>query len=356
MVSNVDEHAGEFPTAAPTRINREPANRATTSAPNDGLSSVRKKYEEQGFSRGATDIIMQSWRGGTQKQYGTVFNKWNTFCNRQQISSNTATVTDVVNFLTEQYELGMSFSSLGTSRSALSILLPKVDGVNVGQHHLVTRFFRGLRNLRPPGPKYDTIWDSNLVVSYIKEWKEQGLKVATLKLTMLLALTSGQRAQTLSKLKLSDLKLSASKAVFHISEPLKTKTKGSAIVSFQAYPEKELCVVELISNYIRLTSEIRGGEDQLLLSFQKPHKAISVDTVRRYLLTVLDLAGIDTNIYKPHSTRAAATSKAKSKNVPIDLILQAGMWTNETTFSKFYDKPITENSNGGMVVFSRRQF
>ena len=106
--------------------------------------------------------------------------------------------------------------------------------------------------------------------------------------------------------------------------------------------------MELISNYIQLTSEIRGGEDQLLLSFQKPHKAISVDTVRRYLLTVLDLAGIDTNIYKPHSTRAAATSKAKSKNVPIDLILQAGMWTNETTFSKFYDKPITENSNGGV--------
>ena len=166
-------------------------------------------------------------------------------------------------------------------------LIAKVDGVNVGQHHLVTRFFKGLRNLRPPAPKYDTIRDSNLVVPYIMEWKEQGLKVITLKLTMLLALTSGQRAQTLSKLKLSHLKLSASKAVFHISEPLKTKTKGSAVVSFQAYPEKELCVVELISNYIRLTSEIRGGENQLLLSFKKPHKAISVDTVRRYLLTIL---------------------------------------------------------------------
>lgn len=234
----------------------------------------------------------------------------------------------------------MSFSSLGTYRSALSTLLPLMDGVSIGQHALVTRFFRGIRHLRPPAPKYNEIWDSDIVVTFLKNWKEEDLKTLTLKLTMLLALTSGQRAQTLSKLKIGDLELTTTKAEFRVSEALKTKVKGTAVVSFLKYPERELCVVRLIDTYMQRTKDIRDGENQLLISFQKPHKAVSVDTVRRYLLTVLELSGIDTSIYKPHSTRAAATSKAKAKNVPIDTILQAGMWTRESTFSKFYDRPI----------------
>ena len=164
---------------------------------------------------------------------------------------------------------------------------------------------------------------------------------------MLLALTSGQRAQTLHKLKIDDLEITKTKAEFRISGALKTKMKGSAVVSFKAYPERELCVVGLIDRYLERTKEIRDGEDQLLISFQKPHKAVSIDTVRRYLLTVLELSGIDTSIYKPHSTRSAATSKAKAKNVPIDSFLEAGMWSTESTFSKFYDRPIVTQRKEG---------
>lgn len=53
-------------------------------------------------------------------------------------------------------------------------------------------------------------------------------------------------------------------------------------------------------------------------------------------------AGIDTSVYKAHSTRAAVTSTAKGKQVPMDTILSTAGWSSESTFARFYDKPIQD--------------
>ena len=63
-------------------------------------------------------------------------------------------------------------------------------------------------------------------------------------------------------------------------------------------------------------------------------------------------AGINTEIYKPHSTRAAATSKAKKKQVPLNIITQTAMWSQSSTFAKFYHTTIDKKgeSHGKDVV------
>ena len=62
-------------------------------------------------------------------------------------------------------------------------------------------------------------------------------------------------------------------------------------------------------------------------------------------------SGIDVKVFKPHSTRAASTSKANSCQVPLDIILQAASWKGDCTFRKFYDKPIEGNvSKFGQAV------
>ena len=50
------------------------------------------------------------------------------------------------------------------------------------------------------------------------------------------------------------------------------------------------------------------------------------------------MAGIDTNQFKGHSTRAASTSKAAEKGVSISYILKQAHWSQES-FQKFYNKP-----------------
>jgi hypothetical protein len=51
-------------------------------------------------------------------------------------------------------------------------------------------------------------------------------------------------------------------------------------------------------------------------------------------------AGIDTKRFQPHSTRAASTSKANLRAVPLYIIMSTAGWQRAETFQRFYNKPI----------------
>ena len=73
------------------------------------------------------------------------------------------------------------------------------------------------------------------------------------------------------------------------------------------YPEcSKLCVVKTLKRYLKQTKNIRQ-DDQLLIAYIKPHRAISRDTLARWTLIILQKAGINTQKYKGHSTRGAFT-------------------------------------------------
>ena len=91
---------------------------------------------------------------------------------------------------------------------------------------------------------------------------------------------------------------------------------------------------------MKRTGTWNTSTDQLFLGIQKPHKPISRDTLRRWIKSVMTSSGIDTEVFKPHSTRAASTSAAQAKGAPIQTILNAGHWNNSNTFAKFYDRSI----------------
>ena len=59
-------------------------------------------------------------------------------------------------------------------------------------------------------------------------------------------------------------------------------------------------------------------------------------------------AGVDVTTFKPHSTRAAAASKAKNASVPVKEILDTAGWSSERTFDRFYNKPFQKN--GGFAT------
>ena len=62
-------------------------------------------------------------------------------------------------------------------------------------------------------------------------------------------------------------------------------------------------------------------------------------------------AGVDTTIFTPHSTRAAATSKAKTASVPIQEILKTAGWSSLRCFDRFYDN--LWNPPHLLLLFSR---
>ena len=85
-------------------------------------------------------------------------------------------------------------------------------------------------------------------------------------------------------------------------------------------------------------NSFRSLNRQPLLSYQRPYQPMSTDTIARWIKTVLGKAGIDNNVFGPHSTRAAVTSAAHKNKVSVDRILAAGGWSNENAFGIFYKK------------------
>ena len=109
-------------------------------------------------------------------------------------------------------------------------------------------------------------------------------------------------------------------------------------VRLYKYPVRELCVYEILDYYLQATEKLRNSS-KLLVSYIKPYKAVTSSTIGSWIKTLLGQAGVDTEIFSGHSTRCASTSKALM-SVSTDVILATAAWTEESTFWKFYNKPV----------------
>ena len=76
------------------------------------------------------------------------------------------------------------------------------------------------------------------------------------------------------------------------------------------------------------------------VSFIKSHNAVAKSTVSGWVKQILIMFGINTDIFKPHSTRSASPSHARLSGLSLSDILKRGFWSNKTTREKFYNKPI----------------
>ena len=245
------------------------------------MSLVRRYLNGKGFSTTATTVMEQSWRSGTRKQYATYLQKWQRYCSSRDIDSLHPSVEDSINFLAELYDAGIGYSAINTARSALSSVATLPNTTTFGAHPMVCRFLKGVFQLKPSLPKYRNIWDVNIVLTYLSSLhppKDLTLKDLTLKTTMLLALLSGQRCQTLHFLSVSSMVMKPDSCVFTIHKLLKTSRPGKHVtnLTFTAYsPDNRLCPIVCLSEYVKRTSKLRTRSDQLLVSIQKPHKPVS---------------------------------------------------------------------------------
>ena len=73
----------------------------------------------------------------------------------------------VVEFLSSLYYSGLSCSAINTARCALSTILINDTGITIGNSPLAKRIMKGIFELRPTSPRYDFIWDVNIVLKYL---------------------------------------------------------------------------------------------------------------------------------------------------------------------------------------------
>ena len=215
--------------------------------------------------------------------------------------------------------------TLNTARSALSSILRISDCDNCGSHPLVVRFIKGVFEKRKPQPKYDDIWDASKVLDYLSTLhpvRELSLKDLTLKVLMLLLLVTSQReesirlGESIHLMTLSAMKLTESFCQFQILDNTKTSKPGHSSTSITISEFKQdtrICPMTALKEYLDRTQGLRNGEQCLFISYVRPHRAVSKDTISRWAKSVLESSGIDFHKFSPHRTRAAAASKAKQK-------------------------------------------
>lgn len=218
-------------------------------------------------------------------------------------------------------------------------------GETLGNSAIIKRFMKGVFEKRPPAPRYSFVWDVNIVLNFLENFCSQDIPLSylTLKLVMLLALATAQRAQTLHLLNVKNFIFRGDTIIIPFSDLLKQSNVKNYKFSLRLLRNLDcpnICVVDCLNEYLERTKIIRGTETQLLISFHKPHKAVSRNTVSRWIKTVLRESGIDVDTFKAHSTRAASCSNAKKNLVSIDEIMKTAGWANAKTFSKYYDKII----------------
>ena len=139
---------------------------------------------------------------------------------------------------------------------------------------------------------------------------------------------------------------SDSKLVFYFTKPTKNhRKKGCLPEPLEVVASgMALCPVKTTLSYIDRTSALRGETRSLFVSTIKPHNAVSSATIGRWIKSTLKAVGVDTNLFKSHSTRSASSSGAKTRGASIGDILKRGQWSNASTWQRFYNKRIVTSN------------
>lgn len=299
---------------------------------------------------------MGSITEGTLRQYLKPLKDWSHFCTTSGCKMLEPESQHVLTFLVHKFNEGVSAGSLNTYRSALSFIL----GERISRDPWVTKFMRGIYKLRPARPRYDRIYELDPVLQFIERlYPLAGLSLReiTLRLSLLLAIVTAHRKQTLSLIKLENISETSRGYEIRIPERIKTSRPGTCqplllLPRFVDMPK--LCVASTLDHYLQLTKHHRGAVTSLFITTTKPFRAASKDTISNWLRQGLREAGINEE-FAPHSIRHASTSAAFRKGVKVALIKDLAGWSEKSqVFDRFYNRPLVSSRHDfARAVLSR---
>ena len=242
--------------------------------------------------------------------------------------------------------------------------------LDIGEDSRIKRIFRFFWRRRPVFPRYLVTWDIKRVLKFLSTWHppdKLSFKQLTLKTLALVAITSSDRAQTLEAIDVEFSEINNEGIFFPIYSLLKgsKRNRPVRVVKCIRFDEPALDVSHYVVVYMqrslifRVRAVNRGlpKPKNLFLSYAtgKPLRRASI---AKYILEVLELAGIDTNCFKAHSTRGSIPSAIASRGSSPEKIMAQGDWKNLGTFKRFYER-FSESSIEGrliMKVTGKRKF
>lgn len=235
----------------------------------DSNSSIRLRafWESRGslscnLSNTASTLIASSWRATTEQCYSSYWKRWIRWTTVNSIPPTSPTLAEVLNFLADLYDQGLSWQYIGGARSVLSSTLSPVDGFKIGDHPSVSRLVKGVLHLRPPIPRLVPSWSVSRVLRKLGGWPSQrllSLKQLTIKTVLLLVLASAKRVDSISKFMIKDGFMEVSDSMARI-QPYRLEKNSRVdhlppvLVIPAFYEDPSICPVFYLKAYLRRTN------------------------------------------------------------------------------------------------------
>lgn len=108
-------------------------------------------------------------------------------------------------------------------------------------------------------------------------------------------------------------------------------------------PDKLLCSVTTLKDYLSHTAKYRQSHSRLFLAVVKPFKPVHKSTIARWIKTLIHEAGIDHN-FNAHSVRGASAKAVTMQGMSVSDIMKVADWTSDNTFKTYYYRPVEESS------------
>ena len=310
---------------------------------------VRKQLQTENFSNESINLILSASSDRAHTQKAGAIKKWKKFCEEWNVDFHSPDVNHLADFFTHLFNKNeYAVSTLSTIRSGMKTILSR-DSQEKLSHPRITKLFSSMNRLKPSTPALaDDVWDVGKVVKYLEQvypkYRDIELLQLSEKCATLILISTMCRGQNLTMMDISDTKMRKfpDKFVFILDKATKgyrnATHKFMQKMSICKFPrEPKICPYRCLEVYLDRTR--RRSTTQLFVSTQH-FTAASRDTISRWVKTVMARAGIDTQLFKPHSTRAASATKARFLGMPLDMIMEQAGWANPASFYRHYFRKI----------------
>ncbi len=343
-----------------------------------GMAHTGPRAVIDGLPAEVQETIASARAPATRKLYSSKWGVFESWCLTRAIGPVNCPVDPVLEFLQERLTAGAAATTLRVYVAAIAARR-ELDEIPLGRHRMVSAFMRGARRLRPVRPTAVPSWDlsvvlEGLVTAPFEPLESASDRILTLKVVLLLALTSLKRVGDLQAFSVSEtcmdfapglVKVPLRPRPGYIPKVLSTSFRSQVVTLHSFHPppfassEDErlhlLCPVRALKLYVD-RSKVWRKSPQLLICFGAGRRglATSKQRISHWVRDAISLAYEVRNLPSPlslrvHSTRGVASSQALFRGVPLEDICVAAGWSSPHTFVRFYNLDV-DTAPGSQVL------
>ncbi len=319
------------------------------------------------------ETIASARASATRKLYSSKWGVFESWCLTRAIDPVNCPVGPVLEFLQERLTAGAAATTLRVYVAAIAARR-ELDEIPLGRHRLVSAFMRGARRLRPVRPTAVPSWDlsvvlEGLVTAPFEPLESASDRILTLKVVLLLALTSLKRVGDLQAFSVSEtcmdfapglVKVTLRPRPGYIPKVLSTSFRSQVVTLHSFHPppfassedERQGRALKLYVD----RSKVWRKSPQLLICFGAGRRglATSKQRISHWVRDAISLAYEAQELPSPlslraHSTRGVASSQALFRGVPLEDICVAAGWSSPHTFVRFYNLDV-DTAPGSQVL------